>query len=72
MKHREKLKIARRMADTDKSLWWIDSKGHRHRKKGFGVFNGEKWDERKKNKATRVKNLIVSASWRKKNTYEDK
>lgn len=62
--------MARKMADTDKSLWYLDKDGKRHKKKGLGVFRGNKWEERKLDRATKVKNSIVSASWRKKNKYE--
>lgn len=50
MKHREKLRMARRMM-TKQEI-----------KKHVSLFLSEAWDKRKENKATKVKNLIVTAS----------
>lgn len=72
MKHKEKLKMARKIADGDKSLWWVDKEGNRHKKKGLGVFRGEQWEKRKQDREAKVRNSIVSASWRKKNKYDTK
>lgn len=55
MNHREKLRLARKMADTDKSLWFTDEKGNRHRKKGVGIFQGDAWTKRKIAIANRLK-----------------
>ena len=35
-------------------------------------FDTKAWNERKQNKEVKVKNSLVSASWRKKNTYDSK
>lgn len=68
----EKLKMARRMEMTDKSLWWIDKRGNRHRKKGFGIFNGEAWEKRRADRAIGVKNREVQAQWLAKQKREEK
>jgi len=59
MRHKEKLKIARRMANSDNSLWYKDKNGDRHKKKGYGVFDGEKWQNRKTAIEERVKRKII-------------
>ena len=59
MRHREKLRMARKMLTKDEV------------KEHISPFLGTAWQERKDNKATRVRNLEVSASWRKKDKYED-
>jgi len=65
MNHREKLKLARRMADSDKSLWEVDSRGNRHRKKQKGVFTGEEWDKHRQGIERKVKNQEFQAKKRK-------
>ena len=41
------------------------------RKNKVSPFLSKAWMERKENKAIRVKNLEVTASWRKSDKYED-
>ena len=59
MKHRDKLRMARKMLNK------VEIKKH------VSPFNSKAWNQRRENKAIRVHNLIVSAQWRKKDKYEN-
>ena len=59
MRHREKLRMARKMMSKEEV------------KKHVSPFLSKAWVERRENKATKVRNLIVSIGWAKKDKYED-
>jgi len=60
MKHREKLRMARKMLSKNELM--------RH----VSIFQGKAWQERRENKETRVHNLVVASEWRKENKYDNK
>ena len=47
------------MADSDNSLWYKDESGKRHKKKGGGVFDGEKWNARRMAIQERIKRKMI-------------
>jgi hypothetical protein len=57
--HRKKLRLARGMMTK------IERKIHK------SPFDTKAWNERKENKANKIRNLQVSSLWRKQNRYED-
>lgn len=68
MNHKQKVKLARRLLDQDKSVWLVDGKGERHRRKGYGLFNNESWNKRKMMIKYAVRNKEIGIQYAKQSS----
>lgn len=63
MNHKQKVKIARGLFNQDKTMFQFDIHGNKRKKKGYGLFGSNLWQERKQAIAARVKNREIQAQY---------